>query len=228
MNLHNLNKEHKRLTIWQQNLNKSPSCQHGLISSGRLAKHNIDIIALQEPSINFLNKTIATRDWIPLYPSTHGDIQTDNWEQLKFPSGDVTALRIRETWGTLTLFNIYNDCEHDATLDALTNYHRQHTHNLMAAESMHQDHHLIWLGDFNCHHSYWDNPKDNRLFTKVALDAAEILLKMIADLGMDVALAKGTPTHCHNVTKKWTRLDQVFVSEHMMEAITICDTLPGE
>jgi len=71
MNLHNLNKEHKKLTIWQQNLNKSPSCQHGLISSGRLAKHNIDIIALQEPSINFLNKTIAMRDWIPLYPSTH-------------------------------------------------------------------------------------------------------------------------------------------------------------
>src|SRR6266404_2197858 len=26
----------------------------------------------------------------------------------------------------------------------------------------------------------------------------------------------------------WTRLDQVFVSEHTMEAITICDTLPGE
>ena len=71
MNLYNLNKERQELAIWQQNLNKSPNCQHGLLSSGRLAKHNIDIIALQEPAINFLNKTIAARDWVPLYPSTH-------------------------------------------------------------------------------------------------------------------------------------------------------------
>lgn len=71
MNLYNLNEERRSLAIWQQNLNKSPACQHSLISSGRLAKYNIDIIALQEPSINFLSKTIASRDWIPLYPSTH-------------------------------------------------------------------------------------------------------------------------------------------------------------
>ena len=101
MNLYNLNKERKALTIWQQNLNKSPACQHSLISSGRLAKHNINIIALQEPSINFLNKTIATWDWSPLYPSTHekqpektwsitlirGDLQTENWEQIDFHQG---------------------------------------------------------------------------------------------------------------------------------------------
>ena len=51
---------------------------------------------------------------------------------------------------------------------------------------------------------------------------------MIADLGMDIALAKGTPTHCHNVTKKWSRLDQVFTIEHTLDAIIICDTIPGE
>ena len=242
MNLYNLNKERQELAIWQQNLNKSPNCQHGLLSSGRLAKHNIDIIALQEPAINFLNKTIAARDWVPLYPSTHekqpektrsitlirGDLLTENWEQLDFPSGDVTALRIKEKWGTLTLFNIYNDCEHDDTLEALTSYHRQHLHDILGSETTHQDHHLLWLGDFNRHHPYWDRPEDNRLFTKKAQDAAEVLLKTVADLEMDIALAKGVPTHQHNVTKKWTRLDQVFITEHSMDAITICDTLPEE
>jgi Endonuclease-reverse transcriptase len=224
MNLYNANKERKALAIWQQNLNRSPNCQHGLISSGRLAKHNIDVIALQEPSINFLSKTIASRDWIPIYPSTHekqpektrsitlirGDILTESWEQLEFPSGDVTALRIKEKWGTITIFNIYNDCKHSETINALTNYHRQHMRSILGTETTLQDHHLIWLGDFNRHHPYWDRPEDNRLFTSEARDAAEILLKAVADLGMDMALAKGTPTHQHNVTKKWSRLDQVF------------------
>ena len=242
MNLYDLNKERKALAIWQQNLNKSPACQHSLISSGRLAKHNIDIIALQEPSINFLSKTIASRDWIPLYPTTHekhpektravilirGDVLTESWEQLDFPSGDVTALCIKEEWGTLTIFNIYNDCEHDKTLELLTDYHRQHKRNILGSESTHHKHHLIWLGDFNRHHPYWDKPEDNRLFTKEAHDAAEILLRTIADLGMDLALPKGIPTHQHHATKKWSRLDQVFITEHSTDALTICNTLPSE
>lgn len=242
MNLYNINKERKALAIWQQNLNKSPSCQHDLISSGRLAKHNIDIIALQEPSINFLDKTIASHDWTPLYPSTHkkkpektrsvilirSDLPMENWEQLNFLSRDVTALRIKGTWGMLSMFNIYNDCEHNDTLDMLTQYHRTHKHDISGNESMQQDHHLLWLGDFNRHHPYWDRPEDNRLFTTQAHEAAELLLKTIADLGMDLVLTKGTPMHQHYVTKKWTRLDQVFATEHIMEVITICDTLPEE
>jgi hypothetical protein len=59
------------LTIWQQNVNKSSTCQHDLISSARLAKRGIDLVALQEPSINTFGTTIASRDWIPIYPTTH-------------------------------------------------------------------------------------------------------------------------------------------------------------
>jgi hypothetical protein len=162
MNLHNATKECKALAIWQQNCNKSPTCQHGLLSSGRLAQHNIDIIALQEPSINFLNKTIASRDWVLLYPTTHdkqpektcsviliqSNLLTENWEQIDFPSGDVTVLWIKEYWGTITIFNIYNNCKHNATIDVLTKYHRQHKQNILGMETTQQDHHLIWLG---CH-----------------------------------------------------------------------------
>jgi hypothetical protein len=42
------------LTIWQQNLNKSQTGQHDLISSSKLVNAEIDIVALQETSINFL------------------------------------------------------------------------------------------------------------------------------------------------------------------------------
>ena len=242
MSLHTLNKDCKAITIWQQNLNKSPSCQHSLISSSRLVKHNIDIIALQEPSINFLKKTIALQDWIPIYPMTHdkqpnktravmlirGDILTENWEQIDFPSSDVTAICIREKWGTLHIFNIYNDCEHNDTLNVLMEYHRKHEQDIAGTEDTHQEHHLLWLGDFNWHHPYWDNLKDNRLFTHEACSMAEVLLRKVADLGMDLALPKGILTHRHHVTKKWTHLDQVFAMEHTMEAITTCNTLQDE
>jgi hypothetical protein len=48
------------LTIWQQNLNKSPTSQHNLISSNELTRIGIDIVALQEPAINTFNCTVAS------------------------------------------------------------------------------------------------------------------------------------------------------------------------
>jgi hypothetical protein len=68
----------------------------------------------------------------------------------------------------------------------------------------------IWLGDFNRHHLHWDDPADIRLFTRSAIHDAEVLLSAVAELGLNLALPPGTPTHLHNVTKKWTRLDQVL------------------
>jgi len=61
------------LTIWQQNVNKSPSCQHNLISSNHLANMGVGLIALQELAINPFNLTITTKDWTPIYPTPHGD-----------------------------------------------------------------------------------------------------------------------------------------------------------
>ena len=126
------------LTIWQQNLNKSQTGRHDLISSGKLVHVNINIVAIQEPAMNFLDKTIAARDWIPVYPSTHekeprktrslllmrSSLPMENWEQVEFQSGDVTVVRIHGDWGQITLFNIYNDCEHDRMIHMLMGFHR--------------------------------------------------------------------------------------------------------
>ena len=53
---------HSEVTIWQQNMNRSQMGQHNLISSGKLVHAGINIVALQEPAINFLGKTIVARD----------------------------------------------------------------------------------------------------------------------------------------------------------------------
>ena len=61
----------RKIAIWQQNINKSRACQHNLISSGKLIEKGINVVALQEPSVNTFNNSVASRDWKSIYPSTH-------------------------------------------------------------------------------------------------------------------------------------------------------------
>ena len=232
----------RELTVWQQNLNKSQTGQHDLISSGKLISSGIDIIAIQEPSINVLGLTVTSRDWIPLYPLTHkkdqrktqaitlinSKLPTESWEQLEFQSGDVVVVKIMGSWGQIVLFNIYNDCSHDRTLNELTKFHRINRGLIVGNKTDSEMHHTIWLGNFNRHHPAWDRLEDHRLFTREALEMAENLIKAIADHSLNMALAPGMPTHIHNVMKKWSRLDQVFVTEHTLEEKKICEACIGE
>lgn len=224
------------LKIWQHNVNRSPICQHTLLSNKILVKHNVDIVALQEPSINGFNNSIASKDWISIYPTTHcahpgktrtmtlirSSHSTDSWEQLDFPSGDVTIISLKGTWGKLTLFNIYNDGNHNDTLKQIERFHDTHRDIVEHVEA--GEAHVVWVGDFNRHHPHWDDPNDTRLFTNEAIKAADVLIEVVASLGLDLALPSGLPTHLHNVTKKWTRLDQVFLSDHSFDLLISCDT----
>ena len=230
------------LKIWQQNINKSRNCQHDLISSGKLVHWEIDLIALQEPAINGFGQTVASKDWKTIYPSGHtknpektrsvillrDNLLTDGWEQIDFPSSDVTALRIKGSWGKLTIFNIYNDCNHDDTLELLSKYHKAHHKELLGNTETQSKHHVVWVGDFNRHHPCWDSMDNASLFTKEALERAELLIQAVAEIGLDLALPAGVPTHEHNVTKRWSRLDQVFITEHTLEALTQCEAVPAE
>jgi hypothetical protein len=198
----------------------------------------IKILALQEPALNFLNLTIASNSWSAVYPSTHAaspektraitlistTLNMDSWEQIEFPSGDVTAIQIKGRSGKLIIYNIYNDCKSNATIRLLTTRRSStsNAHNQPETNRLH----TIWLGDFNRHHPYWDDPNDERLFTNEALEEAEVLIEAVADAGLELILPSGIPTHVHNVTKKWTRLDQVFLSDHSLDLLIACDTRP--
>ncbi|KAH9953859.1 hypothetical protein BC827DRAFT_1105145, partial [Russula dissimulans] len=45
---------------------------------------------------------------------------------------------------------------------------------------------------------------------------------------LDMALLGSIPTHKHNVTKRWSRLDQVFLSDHSENMIITCNMLPDQ
>jgi hypothetical protein len=128
-----------KLSIWQQNMNKSPICQHDLMSNNTLVRKGINCIALQEPALSGMGLTIASRDWTPVYPSDHSnnplktrsilfiraDMITENWNQLDFPSSDVTVVQLTGQWGKIMIFNIYNDGECDETIKLLSAFHRR-------------------------------------------------------------------------------------------------------
>lgn len=235
-----MNRNTNNLRIWQQNINKSRICQHDLLSSARLIDRKIDIIALQEPAISDFAVTVASKDWRVIYPSTHNknpsntrsviliraDIHTNSWSQIDFESGDVTVVKLKGAWGTLTLLNIYNDCEHDHTIEQIKTFQRAAHDEAQAHQS--EDEHTVWLGDFNRHHPHWDNTSDIRLFTREAISKAEKLISAIADAGLDLALPPKIPTHKHNVSKKWSRLDHVFISEHSLDAIISCEVITND
>ena len=227
----------KTLKIWQQNINKSQACQHDLISSGRLAREGIDVVALQEPAINHFGGTVTAKEWTVLFPPTHGlnptktrsiilirtDILTDSWSQLDIHDGDISAILIRGSWGRIAIFNAYIDCTHDRGIEELARATRAYEDDNNRAPGTPT--HTLWIGDFNRHHPHWDRPMDNRLFTPEALHSAEKLISTVAEAGLDLALPPQIPTHKHNVTKKWSRLDQVFLSEHSMDTLISCDAL---
>jgi hypothetical protein len=183
---------------------------------------------------------IASKDWIAIYPTPHivnpaksrsiiflqALLCTDNWTQIDFPSSDVTVVQLTGAWGKLFIFNIYNDCEHNDMIMALSKFQHEHVNIL---ERMEQGStHVIWLGDFNRHHPHWDDHNDTRLFTKDTIKAAEILIEATAEASLELALLRGIPMHIHNVSKLWMRLDQVFISEQSMELITVCDTMTSD
>ena len=146
--------------------------------------------------------------------------------QIDFPSGDITLVQLTGTWGKLNIFNIYNDCNHSNTIRALSKFHHKQMDLLEKASQ--GSAHTLWLGDFNRHHPHWDNHNDTRLFTRNNIKATKVLIEAMAEAGLELALLSEVPTHIHNTTKLWMRLDQVFISDHSADLITTCDTVTTE
>jgi endonuclease/exonuclease/phosphatase family metal-dependent hydrolase len=224
------NPRNANLRIWQQNLNKSMIAQASLLNSAATAKW--DVIAIQEPYINFLRNTSTNHRWHVLYPSSHytnpqqrtraitlisASLNTNLWKQLSFPSPDVVVVQFSGPYGRCTIFNIYNDGNSQHTLTLINDYLEQ---NIALVRPNAEDH-MLWLGDFNRHHPLWEDIRNCHLFNH---EAARPLLNLIADYGMLQLLPQGIPTLQSTSTGNWTRLDNVFGTEHTVDAVITCDT----
>ncbi|TFK16961.1 hypothetical protein FA15DRAFT_546699, partial [Coprinopsis marcescibilis] len=114
----------RQLRIWQQNINKSLIGQMDLLVA---MKRKYDICAIQEPYIDFLGLTWANSNWTVIYPHNHtknpkatrslilvsAKISSDAWTPLVLNSQDVTGIEIYGDFGTIRIFNVYNNCKHN-------------------------------------------------------------------------------------------------------------------
>jgi hypothetical protein len=228
--------EPRKLRIWQQNLNRSLEGQLDLLQS--LRANDYDLAMLQEPHIDFLGRTRSNLHWMVVYPKLHlkdpsatrslilvnRRMASNNWTEIPFPSTDVTGIRLCGEFGTICIINIYNDCEHNRSLDVVKEYMRQDVREQVLGEVAR----YIWLGDFNRHHPLWDEERNAHLFTTAALEATRPLLDMIVRHDMKMVLPKDIPTLEASSTKNYTRVDNVFCSATLLNTFVTCNTDPQQ
>ncbi|KIJ39724.1 hypothetical protein M422DRAFT_174834, partial [Sphaerobolus stellatus SS14] len=188
----------QELKIWQQNTNRSLLAQTELINS--LPVDEFDIVALQEPWLDWLGRTRASRHWEVVYPTRHRDNPRDT----------RAIILINKHIST----NCWTDID---TEDEPT-----------AVRTDEKPHHMMWVGDFNRHHPLWDEDRNNHLFSRANLDAAQTRIDLVVTHGMYMALPKDIPTLEALATKNYTRPDNVFCTVELEEAVMRCSALPEQ
>ncbi len=226
-----------RLKIWQQNLNKSNRAQFDLIN---VPLHkDWDLLLLQEPYIATFGNTKANSQWHTIYPTSHLTDNTTNrsvilvnteidmnaWAQVPFEGmGDMTVIQFSLPQGQFTIFNIYNDCKHSNTLVMLWHFIKRSFPTILTSDVDH----MLWCGNFNCHHSMWDKEHHRHLLTASASAAAQPLISLLEDLNMVMLLPKNIPMLQSMVTKNWTQVDNVFATENLAKFVVVCDMEPRQ
>lgn len=221
-----------KLRILQINLNKSEKAHLDIINE-QVSK-NYDIMLIQEPYTTLFNNIRTPSNFSAIYPSNrftdtsrtrsviwvNKHLETRNWREVDIQNTkDITAIQLNGEYGKITIFNIYNDCTHSRTEGVLRNFLNTHRGEITDGN----DTHMIWAGDFNRHHPFWDDDKDVHLFTRQALRSAEGIINLVAQYEMDMALPKGAPTLQHMCSKRYSRPDNVFCTATLTPFVTKCE-----
>jgi len=195
-----------------------------------------DILALQEPYLDYLGLTRANSHWNVIYPSNKNlenqnrirsiilvntNIQSAQVQQLKIQSSDITAIRITTNARTVLIFNVYNDNNHNQSIKTLANEWEQHEaewSQLPATE-------IIVLGDFNRHHCTWETRHNDHLTSPDRL--LNPLLDLIVNMRLEMALPHDTPTLEARNTGNWTRPDNVWRNSDSPSPFIACDVDPS-
>lgn len=221
------------LRIWQQNLNKSLNSQHHLLNSAR--PDDWDIILIQEPWIRSAT-TRSSYHWNVIYPNVffndrsitprslifiNTNIPSDTYSQIKFPSPDVTGIQIKIHDQTFLVINIYNDCNHSNSITAVSEF----LNSKFPDEHVPDDVHVILGGDFNRHHPWWEDDRNDHLTSSETL--LQPLMDLISSFSLRMSLPPKLPTLQALSTGNWTRPDNVWCTNHSSDLFIRCLTDPG-
>ena len=222
-----------KLRIWQQNLNKSLTSQLHLLNSAH--PNDWDVIILQEPWMGHLG-TRSSHHWRVLYPNSYfidntktprslifinTNIPTNAYEELHFDSPDVTGMKITQGSTRIIIINVYNDCNNNDALTAVSTFLTHHFPNDHVPDHTH----VILAGDFNRHHPWWEEERNSHLTSTES--ALQPLLDLISRFDLRMTLPPNLPTLRALSTGNWTRPDNVWCTSHSLDLFISCITNPG-
>ena len=190
-----------------------------------------DTLALQEPWFNHLGRTRANSKWSVVYPTHTGrdnlphprsvilintKIPSESVTQIPIESNDITAIQIQTPHHTLTVINIYNANNNNDTINTLSDTWEERENEFMPTPRTE----LILLGDFNRHHSMWEDLANEHLTSSDRL--LNPLLELIINMRLEIVLPKGTPTLRARNGGRWTRPDNVWRNPDTSSTILTC------
>jgi endonuclease/exonuclease/phosphatase family metal-dependent hydrolase len=140
------------------------------------------------------------------------------------------AMELTGNLGKVCIYNIYNPCDHNSTIHFLerhmqseNNECQSHPRQLTQGEEESHNENIIWLGDFNHHHPLWELTSNSHLFTAANLDAAGLLINLLALYNLVQVLPQGITTLEASATKNLTHLDNIFCSAQLQHTFTTCN-----
>ena len=90
-------------------------------------------------------------------------------------------------FGSLMIYNVYNDCHNSDSVNQLWEHILWQDYNAAGLS------YSMWCGDFNRHHSMWDEEWNCHLFTAWAIEELVKLITLVADHDMYMVLPKDIP-----------------------------------
>ncbi|KAG5719779.1 hypothetical protein E4T56_gene7268 [Termitomyces sp. T112] len=136
-----------------------------------------------ESAMRFRNYAQDT-DWDLARTCLGGLVQViDAYTFLDVASPNVMAVHFNRVNGHLALFNIYNDCQHNNSLSALSSFLNANLSTVCPSDGDH----MLWLGDFNRHHPLWKTV-DNHHLNSLEEDIHP-LLRHLGTYHMELALS---------------------------------------
>jgi len=198
-----------------------------------------DIACIQEPYLNPVNLANASnlrRFWDVIYPSNHHAepnrsqtiilinrrLSKNAWHAVQINSPNVMAIELTSASGKVRIYNVYNPCNDNDTIIFLERHMLSEQRLRDSNTNIAEGENIIWMGDFNRHHPMWEPSSNTHLFTAANLDAAGMLINLLAIYNLVQVLPKGIATLEASNTKNLTRPDNVFCSADLMQAFASC------
>ena len=214
-----------RLHIYQCNAHRSRTTHHSILNDSLM--QDFDVLMLTEPYTYAQEEqhfTLSHQKWNTFVPDPLTNIRPrtviyvntritlTSYYIVPFPSRDIMIISFHTAEHThpLTLINVYNPPETFTTLPVLTELITK-CPQLFASDTP-----FVFMGDFNLHHSLWNDPT----LQQPNHPQADDLLTIMASIGAQLRSQPAVHTF-HNTQGNSSVIDLVFTStaaDHLYEA----------